>query len=435
MIKMRKDLSSPGMLSTISSVFKQVPEPRQKHSKTIALSDCLMSGLAIFKLKFPSLLQFDNARETELIKHNLKTLFKIEQSPCDTYMRERLDEVAPTYLRAAFTKVFSKLQRGKSLETFQYIDNHYLLSVDGTGHFSSNDIHCDSCCVKHHTNGKVTYYHQMLGAVFVHPAHKEVIPIAPEPILKGDGASKNDCERNASKRLLCDFRREHPHLKTIVVEDGLASNGPHIKLLKSLELRFILGAKPKDHKFLFDWVSHSKTQHYEYIDAKGVKHEFEFINKVPLNETHFDEEVNFLHYRETQPNGKQQTFTWVSDLFLSEKTVFKIMRAGRARWKVENETFNTLKNQGYHFEHNFGHGKQYLSTVFSYLMMLAFLVDQVEALCCQLFAKAIETAKRKTYLWEKIRGKFTEYFIDSWQDLYQAIAYKTGNARLIVDTG
>ena len=54
------------------------------------------------------------------------------------------------------------------------------------------------------------------------------------------------------------------------------------------------------------------------------------------------------------------------------------MRAGRARWKVENETFNTLKNQGYHFEHNYGHGQQHLSVVLAMLMMLAFLLDQVQ---------------------------------------------------------
>lgn len=66
----------------------------------------------------------------------------------------------------------------------------------------------------------------MLGAVLVHPEHREVIPLAPEPIVKDDGAKKNDCERNASKRLLSDLRREHPHFKMLIVEDGLASM-PH----------------------------------------------------------------------------------------------------------------------------------------------------------------------------------------------------------------
>ena len=60
------------------------------------------------------------------------------------------------------------------------------------------------------------------------------------------------------------------------------------------------------------------------------------------------------------------------------------MRGGRARWKIENETFNTLKNLGYNFEHNYGHGKKYLSTVFGLLMMLAFLLDQIQELCCTL---------------------------------------------------
>jgi hypothetical protein len=94
------------------------------------------------------------------------------------------------------------LQRSKVLEQYVYYDDSYLLSVDGTGYFESNKIRCTSCCVKEHRDGSKSYYHQALGAVIVHPDQKVVIPLAPEPIINGDGASKNDCERNASKRLL-----------------------------------------------------------------------------------------------------------------------------------------------------------------------------------------------------------------------------------------
>ena len=112
---------------------------------------------------------------------------------------------------------------------------------------------------------------------------KEVFPFAPEPILKKDGARKNDCERNAATRLLEDVRREHPHLK--LVEDGLASNGPH--LLKGLDLRFILGAKPGDHKFLFEWVNSAPSvEHREFTDENDIRHEFRYLNGVPLNDTH-----------------------------------------------------------------------------------------------------------------------------------------------------
>ncbi len=206
------------------------------------------------------------------------------RAPSDTYLRERLDTVNPEVLRIAFKRVFALLQRGKGLEGFTYLDGHYLLSVDGTGYFSSNQVHCTNCCQKQHRDGKVTYYHQMLGAVLVHPDQREVIPFAPEPVLQQDGANKNDCERNASKRLLQSLRREHPHLKVIVVEDGLASNGPHLRLLKGLDLRFIVGAKPADHRFLFDWVDKaSATATTTITDDKGIQHRFRYLNNAPLS--------------------------------------------------------------------------------------------------------------------------------------------------------
>ena len=232
---LRKTLSAPGLLRTVRKSFDEVEDPVS--GRRFRLSDCLMSGLAVFGLKYPSLLQFDrDARTDETVRANLKSLYAIERAPCDTALRERLDEVDPHELRVAFKRVFAQLQRGKGLEGFTWLDGHYLLSVDGTGYFSSSSVHCAHCCEKHHKDGRVTYSHQMLGAVVVHPEQREVFPLAPEPIVKGDGATKNDCERNAAKRMLEDVRREHPHLKLIVVEDGLASNGAHIKLLKSLDM-------------------------------------------------------------------------------------------------------------------------------------------------------------------------------------------------------
>ena len=418
--KLRKSLSHPGLLTAVRKEFKAISET--KPTAAIPLADHLMSGLAIFSLKYPSLLQFDNCRHDAIVRHNLQTLYGIEQAPCDTYLRERLDEVDPRTLRKAFKRAFSLLQRGKGLEGFTCLDGHYLLSVDGTGYFSSNRVHCDHCCEKHHRDGHVSYYHQLLGAVLVHPDHREVFPLAPEPILKGDGDSKNDCERNAAKRLLKDLRREHPHLKLIVVEDSLASNGPHIRLLQDLNLRFILGAKQSDHQYLFQWVNSAKqTQTYAYTDASDTHHRFRFLNGVPLNDANYDLEVNFIEYWETLKSGKKQHFAWVTDLAVETAILMPLMRAGRARWRIENETYNTLKNQGYHFEHNFGHGYKHLSTVMAYLMMLAFLLDQIQQRCCSLFQRAMEKEKRHLYFWQRVRALFLNCLIANWQTLYRNI--------------
>jgi hypothetical protein len=321
-------------------------------------------------------------------------------------LRVKLDQLNPQLLHPTFRHIFAKIQRNNQLKQFEYLNNSYFLSIDGTGFFSSHQIHCEHCCEKHHRDGSITYYHQMLGGALVHPEIKAVIPIAPEPILKQDGQTKNDCERNASKRLLSKFRLEHPHLKIIILEDSLASNAPHIRHLQELRLSYILGAKQSDHKFLFNYVANNTPIHHEIIDDKGIIHQFRYINNAPLNYSNQDLNVNFLEYWEIHPNKKIKHFSWVTDITITNENVYKIMKGGRSRWKIENETFNTLKNQGYHFEHNFGHGNQYLSTVFAYLMMLAFLIDQVQILSNVLFQDAIKSAQSNLSFWEKIRGYF-----------------------------
>ena len=434
--RLRKTLSAPGLLREVRTGFDRIEDAVA--GRGLNLTDCLMSGLAIFGLKYASLLQFDrDARHKTLIRSNLKSLYGIERAPSDTALRERLDEVDPGVLRRAFKRGFAALQRGKGLEGFTCLGGHYLLSVDGTGYFSSSSVHCKHCCEKRHRDGRTTYYHQLLGAVRAHPAQREVFPLAPEPILKGDGARKNDCERNAAKRLLKDVRREHPHLKLIAVEDGLASNGPHIELLKQLDMRFILGAKPGDHGHLFQWVEATPaTTVLERADDDGVRHRFRYLNGAPLNDAHFELEVNFLEYWEFKPNGKERHFSWVTDLPIDESNVFDLMRAGRARWRIENETFNTLKNQGYNFEHHFGHGENRLSTVFAYLMMLAFLIDQIQQRCCRLFRAAQAKAERPRYFWEQLRALFLQWVLPDWDTLYRSLAFgHRGQVPIPLDSG
>lgn len=418
---MKKHVSAPALLKRVRSQFEKIPDVKGLRTK-IPLTDCLMSGLAVFSLKMPSLLQFDEHLSIERIKHNLSALYKIERAPCDTYLRERLDEVDFSLLRRPFNRVFAALQRQKVLERYKYYDDHYLISLDATGCFSSSKVHCESCCVKNHKDGSKTYYHQMLGAVMVHPDEKTVIPLAPEPILKRDGYKKNDCEFNASKRLLETMRREHPHLKAIIVEDALYANAPHISLIKKLNLRYIIGAKPDNHKYLFEFINAAKMQEKEEQTADGTIHRYRWFNGAPLNDANADCEINFLDYEEISSKGKIQHFTWVTDIVLDPSTVRLVMKGGRARWKIENETFNTLKTKGYHFEHNFGHGYKNLSTVMAMLMFLAFLIDQAQETCCTLFQSALKKTKRKTRLWEKMRNLFEWFFILSWEDFYEAIA-------------
>jgi Transposase DDE domain len=418
----RKHLSADALFRIVRNGFTNVPDHRGGDPE-ISLTDALMSAFALFSLKSPSLLAFDKQR----VEGNLGTIYGIGRVPCDTQMRELLDPVSPESVRPVFKSLFRQLQRGKALEPMAFLDDHYLLCLDGTEYFTSKTIHCASCLHKVHRNGSITYYHQMLGAALVHPEVREVIPLMPEPIVKQDGTDKNDCERNAAKRLIAKLRRDHPHLKFIVTEDSLSSNAPHIQTLQDHHLHYILGVKEGDHAFLFKRVQAAEqaghVTYYERHDrAAGVVHRFRFLNDVPLNESNTDVRVNFIEYWGLS-DDQVQHFSWVTDLRVNQRNVFHLMRGGRARWKIENETFNTLKNQGYNFEHNYGHGEQHLSVVFAMVMMLAFLVDQAQQLCCALFRAVWTKLGSKRLLWERMRALFYDYALESMRQLLEALFY------------
>lgn len=433
----KKQLSIRGMLEKVRNTFIQIPEPARDSrglKSKIPLVDCLMSGLALFGLKFPSLLQFDQGLDDDAIKHNLKTLYKIHQPPSDTYMRERLDKVGSLLLRSAFTDLFSLIQRGKVIEDYKFLDDCVLVACDGTGLFSSEKIHCPNCCEKHHRDGRITYYHQMLAGVLIHPDHKEVFPFCPEPISKPDGSTKNDCEQNAFRRFLEHFRQEHPRLNVIFTADALSAKAPYIRPIIDMGAHFIIGVNPEGNPSLFEWLKGIKLETHQITEKKEIL-EFKFYNKIPLNDANHDLEVNFIECTVKDLKGKIiGHFSWITDIPIDKKNVYQLSRGGRARWKIENETFNTLKNQGYNFEHNYGHGYQNLIHVFGILMFLAFFIDQVQQRCCGLFQAAVKKAGSRTRFWRRQQSIFTELYIKSWEDLFLwMVDRKQGNVT-IMDT-
>lgn len=117
------------------------------------------------------------------------------------------------------------------------------------------------------------------------------------------------------------------------------------------------------------------------VDDKGIQHKYRWENKMTFNNAHPTIKVSALVYEQTDKQGKTTRFSWISSINISKANVETIIRIGRSRWKIENETFNTLKNQGYHFEHNYGHGKNHLPSTLAVLMLLAFVTDQIYQKC------------------------------------------------------
>ncbi len=404
----KKHIGFNALIGKLSEQIRQIEDPRQAGKMKYSMHDCCMSAFAMMFFQDPSMLEFQTRLQEKQNLNNLKTLFHVDNVPKSSQLREVVDVVPSHELEEVFTDFFRPLQRGKYLEQFQFLDGRYLIPLDGTQEFSSDKIHCPHCLQKKLKSGKIIYYHQVLCGAIVHPDNRQVIPIAPEPIQRIDGKSKQDCEINAGKRMVDKIREAHPKLRIIIGGDGLYSKQPFVDKLKKRGMSFILMAKPDDHKVLFEWVSEHKrmeeTQRFEYRDLKKRRHIYEWVNDIPLNGTKDADNVNYFEYTLIGKDEKQGFFgTWVTDIPINKDNIIELVRGGRARWKIENENFNTLKNQGYHAEHNFGHGKKNAAYNFFLFILLAFFVHQILELTDPLFQACRRKFSARKEFWNQIR--------------------------------
>ena len=422
--KLQRRLTFDNLMTHLDQQFSAIADHRRANT-SYSLSDVLKSAFAMFSLKSPSLLSFQE--QTRIERRNLKQIYQIQKIPADSQMRTVLDCVEPEHIRRMFPPLIARLREAGVIKEYEYWKKHVLVSIDGVEHFSSSKIHCANCTTKEKRDGTTFYQHSALAAVLVHPAQKAVLPIDFEPIICQDGSDKNDCERVAAKRLLKSLAEKYPQTAMLLVEDALYANAPHIRQVVAKGWHYILNVKPDSHKSLFkqfEWRNQSgAVRSFEQkIGAGGLRQRFSWTENLFLCQSAADVKVNFLWFEELNELGKVTRWTWATSLPLTRQTVEKVMNAGRARWKIENQTFNTLKNQGYNFEHNYGHGGQYLATVLAMLMMLAFLVDQIQERCCELFGQLRAGLRTRAKLWDSMRSLFKVLAFCSMSALYARMA-------------
>lgn len=385
-----------------------------------------MSALAMMFFQDPSVLSFQRRMQDKMQNCNLRALFAVDTIPSDNALRRSMDAVPTQAILPAFSILLHRLQRGKQLVPYKLESGHYLIALDGSQYFSSEKIHCPSCLTHKGTKGSLRYSHQILQAVMLHPHMRQVLPLAPEPVANTDGDKKQDCEINAAKRMVKTIRATHPKLKTIIVGDGLYSKQPFIDALKDARMSFILVAKPADHKLLFEWVHEldglGQSGHLELTEHKRRRHVYRWINQVPLNGTPDADQVNFFEYWLQVDQKSTYHNSWVTDLPVSKENVVELVQSGRARWKIENETFNTLKNQGYHLEHNFGHGQQFLSNNFFVLNLLAFYIHQILELCDSAYQYCRSKFSSRKEYWNNLRIVIRIMLFRDFQHLLRNLA-------------
>jgi hypothetical protein len=355
---------------------------------------------------------------------NAHSLFGMRQIPTDVHIRNLLDPVSPTAIFPVFADIVDGLRDVGYLEAYRSVNGDLLVPLDGTQYFSSTKIHCKDCSVKQHKNGSVTYSHTVITPVIAAPGTNTVIPLEPEFITPQDGHDKQDCENAAAKRWLRQYGSRYRALGVTILGDDLYCKQPVCEAIREEELNFILVCKPDSHKTLYEWVAGLETTggvHRMQVTRRQGKRTYtdtyRFVNEVPLRDGEEALEVNWCELTTTRDDGKVvYKNAFATNHRLTKGNVADMVKAGRARWKVENENNNTLKTKGYHLTHNFGHGKQHLSALLATFNLLAFLFHTVLELMDSSYQRLRQFLPRKRFF-NDLRALTCYLCFESWDAL------------------
>ena len=413
------------MLRQLRAEIMGLPDKRTGKNLTYSMEDIGLGAFSVFFTQSPSFLSFQKTMQMTKGKNNADTIFGIGKIPCDNHIRVILDEVCPSNLYSMFPYIVNGMDEAQYLDTFRVINDNILIALDGTQYFSSNKIHCDNCSVKNHKNGKKTYSHSAVTPVILKPGKNKVIPLEPEFITPQDGHQKQDCETAAAKRWLHQYGLQYKGLNGIILGDDLYSRQPLCEIILEEEFNFILVCKPDSHKTLYEWLT--DFDNMGVIKTKAVRRRigkrietdtYRFVNRVPLRDSDDAIEVNWCELITTMADGTviyQNSF--VTDLEITEDNVIEIAKAGRARWKIENENNNVLKTKGYNLEHNFGHGKKYLSSTLLTLNLLSFAFHTVLEITDNKYRILREALPARKTFFDDLRALTRYICFENWNDL------------------
>ena len=361
---LKKHLSFTALRETIVENFMAIKDSRAANS-SYTIADVMLSGLACMYYQSPSLLDFQERMEKKTQRNNLCSMFSVKNLPTDQGMRNIIDKVeSEAAFRPIFKELFQKLQQGKHLEQYQTLPGKYLLNVDGTQYYSSDSIGCNKCLIRGTKNHQYNA-HQVLQGAIVRSGVRQVIPVMPEEICAQDGEKKEDCESNAFKRFLAKFRKDHDKLGIIINADALYATTPIITTIHEHKANYIFKIEQVNHKTLMKNLKDVDKRKTQTLSLRRNKMVIEWVNNIELfSSTNI--RTNYMEAWELVPQKdgslKSQYYgKWITDIEITDDNAKTLIDGARARWKIENECFNSLKNHGYNMEHNYGHGSENMS--------------------------------------------------------------------------
>lgn len=413
------------LLGFLESIGDQMIDPRNGNNKKYEMKDALLSAFSVFFTQNPSFLSYQKAMEIKNGNNNARTIFGVHKIPTDNHIRKLLDSTPPDTTYTGFIGAYNWLYESGRLDEFKSIGDSFLIALDGTDYFYSENIHCQSCSTIHHKDGRTSYKHSAILPVIVKPGNEQVLSLPPEFISPQDGNDKEDCENAAAKRWIARWAKVFGNKGMTLLGDDLYSRQPIIGTALLEGFHFIFVCKPQSHPWLTEYIDNCDPKkdlnEFSFTQKKGKErflHTYRFINGVPLRDTKDAIMVNWVQLTITDQNNKVVfKNAYCTDHHITKENAPEIVSCGRARWKIENENNNTLKTKGYYLEHNYGHGKKNLSQFLLCLILLSFLFHTVMQLSdpkYRLIRKTLPT--RKTFF-DDIRALTRYICFKDWNDM------------------
>ena len=414
------------MLGMLEGSMAQLPDHRTGENTQYELKDAGLAAFSVFFMQSPSFLAHQRDMQRKKGQNNAQSLFGVTEIPSDGQIRNLLDPVDPMDLGEPFWQVWARLQASEELAGYRGIGDTWLISLDGSQYHASQKVHCENCRVQ--VQGDRAYYsHLVMAAVVCAPGQEHVICLQPEFITPQDGHEKQDCEQQAIKRWVERHARRFSAWSVTVLADDLHCHQPTCELLLQHKLHFVLTCKEDSHPGLYEELAllekvegAIQTRTVRHWNGRHAEHWiYRWAQQLPLRKGPDGLRVNWCQLIIVHETTGEVLYrnAWATDHNLDETRVVEVAAAGRSRWKIENEGFNVLKNRGYHFDHNYGHGQQQLSSVLLTLLLLAFLCHTVLHLCCNMYRSVRQELGTRRTFFDDLRALTRYVYFTSWQQL------------------
>lgn len=418
-------LNQAALIAHLRSAFQRFTDRRTGKNCRYRIEDAAASAFSVFFMQCPSFLEFQRSMQECTGANNAQSLFGVHDIPSDNHIRALLDETPASTLDPVFDAVFEALLAAGVVDGYRALNATVLLALDGTRYFSSPTLHCPQCSSTRHANGRITYSHTVVTPVVVKPGEAQVIPLAPEFVAPQDGTDKQDCELAAAKRWLDTRGARYRAVGVTLLGDDLYCHEPFCRLARERGFHFLFVCKPESHPTVYEGLADleriGQVQHRIVKRWTGSTHltdTYRFARALPLRATDDALRVDWCELTSTAEDGRVlYRNAFATSHGVRADNVAEVIASARARWKIENENNNILKTKGYHFEHNYGHGKKHLASLLATLIIMAYLFHSVLHWADPQYRQLRERLCARQRFFNDLRTLSCYLKFDSWEAL------------------